>query len=274
MANINENTISRILSGLTTLNGSSVKMFIATGYIDSGDTLADFIPDHTSNSITVTAIRTTGSYDYYNGMVYLSAFKISFSNITTDYSSQYAIVGTYIDSGSPSTNYVISTDILYNPMVSGPTYYYFDNSRIFYLRDSDSSKNLYRNFREKLLTGTLGNLQTANIKIALVDNTYSGNFSINNHQYYSDISSYVVANEVVPGIYISGKSLKSSSSSITFTELTGTIVSGAIFYIDTGDNSTSTLIGYYGSDYISNTPYYPSGSTVTFKLYSNTIFDL
>lgn len=282
MSILNTNTISRVLSGSTILNNSPIKVFITAEAHDGKNTLADFAPLFTSNSVTVTSIRTNNAFHSTDGMVYLSAYKVSFPNITTDFSSTYNIrYITYIDSGTANTSYILTVDEHYSPVpFYGPTDYYFNNiSSVFSLRDSNQNKFLFRHFRHRLMTGGLGNLQQANIKVALIDNTYDNLSNINTHQYYSDIYPNVVGIAPVPGIYIHGKSLKSSTAFIAFPNLggnTGKTVAGAAFYIDSGDPATSTLIGYYsGSTYLVNTPYTSNGSTVTLKLYSGgTIFEL
>lgn len=275
MAYVNTNTLSKMLSGLVTLDGSSVKMFItreSLGSLESKNTLADFTtPDFFSNSVTVTAINSN------TGMVYLSAYEVYFTNITIDYSAEYNVYFvTYIDSGTPSTSPVLTVDTKNLPNISGPTFYNYNSRGILYLSDVDLSRCLFRNFSEQLMKGTLGDLGASNIKLALMDSTYNAVFDIATHKHYSDISSHVVATQAVNGAYVStAKSLRTTDPYISFPNLTGSTVEGLVFYIDTGVASTSTLMCYYyGPGYISNIPYTPNGSTVTVKTFGDVIFQL
>lgn len=115
----------------------------------------------------------------------------------------------------------------------------------------------YRKGAEKVLQG-LVNFSTANIKAALVKNTYVKNLAAD--EFYSTIAPYVlntpqtlVSKTIVTGVF--------DAADITFTAVTaGDVSDGVILYIDTGSAATSSLLAYI--DTITGFPLTTNGGDV------------
>lgn len=99
----------------------------------------------------------------------------------------------------------------------------------------------YRKGAEKVLQGGI-NFSTANIKAALVKNTYPQNLATD--EFYSTISAYVLntpqtlaSKSIVTGVF--------DAADITFTAVTaGDVSEGVVLYVDSGSAATSPLLAY------------------------------
>lgn len=280
MATILRSSLNMMLSGSIFFQSSGIRMALSTENPWEGTQPKRFLSDigvinHTSNTVFPNIVRDTGAYDSTRS-VYLCAFKLTFSDVTTDYTNRYANFYLYLDSGNPSTSPLLSYHNPYSPDIYGKVEYTFSNqTRVFRLRDFSFSSNrtLFRTFREKLFKNEIGNLQTLNIKVALMNQSYA--FNVQTQQYYSDISSNVVAtSNQINNLFIEDGSLKSGTSFIGFLNLTGPQINSTVFYIDSGDPTTSLLIGYYDSTTITGFPFIPDGNNFTLRLNANTIFQL
>lgn len=277
MATIVRSTLDRMLSGSIFFQSSGLKMAISIQNPFSTPIrfLSDIVTiDHTSNTVIPEIFRETGNLNS-TASVYLCAFKLTFPNVTTDYLNLQTYIYFYLEGETSSTSPILSYQSLYSPSILGKVDYTFSGQRVFRLRDISSNRTLFRTFREELYKNKIGNLQEKNIKIALMNSSYV--FNIQTQQYYSDISSNVVAtSNQIPNLFITDGSLRSGTSFIEFSNLTGSPVQTTVFYIDSGDPSTSLLIGYYDqTSFTPNLPYTPDGSNFTLRLpSSNIIFQL
>jgi hypothetical protein len=94
--------------------------------------------------------------------------------------------------------------------------------------------------RQKFLEGSIAFL-TDTIKVALVTNAYTPNLA--SHQWFSDISAFVVGTPQTLGSKGSGSGV-ASGANVTFTAVPGgSTVSYVVLYKDTGVAGTSALIG-------------------------------
>ena len=99
----------------------------------------------------------------------------------------------------------------------------------------------YRKGAEKVLQGQV-NFSTANIKAALVKNTYAQNLGTD--EFFTSISAYVLntpqtllSKAIVTGVF--------DAADITFTTVTaGDVSEGVVLYVDTGSAATSPLLAY------------------------------
>lgn len=120
------------------------------------------------------------------------------------------------------------------------------------------SNVLYTKGAEKILSGAI-NLSSDTIKVALVKNTYPQ--SLSTHEFYSDISAYVVGTPQTLGSKsVSGG--KWDAGDPTFTAVAaGDTLEAIVIYKDTGVAGTSPLIAYI--DTIASFPFATNGGDIT-----------
>jgi hypothetical protein len=117
---------------------------------------------------------------------------------------------------------------------------------------------VYPLYKQVLLQAGI-NLATSTVKAALVDTgvyAYSGT-----HQYYSSISSAVVANSAA----LTGKTFTNGlfgSADPTFSAVTGPTAEALVLWVDTGTPSTSPLIVFRDTA-VTGLPVTPNGGDLT-----------
>lgn len=86
------------------------------------------------------------------------------------------------------------------------------------------------------------NFLTANVKVALVDNTYAVNLAT--HEFYSDISAFVVGTPVaLANKALVGKAVDADDVTVVAPPAGDTVLA-AVLYVDTGVAGTSPLVAY------------------------------
>lgn len=134
------------------------------------------------------------------------------------------------------------------------------------------ANTLYDEARRLFLEAGI-NWLTDDIKAILIDaDSYSPNFS--NHKYLSDIPS---SSRVTPGVLLTGKETvggAADANDVTFSSVSGPSVEAVVLYVDTGSDSTSTLIAWL--DTATGLPITPNGGDiiVTWDSGTNKIFRL
>lgn len=131
------------------------------------------------------------------------------------------------------------------------------------------SNALYPAAKEDFLRGNL-NLVSNTINVSLVSNTYT--FSAG-HTSRADVPN----NAIIDTATLVGKSVANGvfdATDITYITVTGNTVSSVLIFHDTGDQSTSRLIGYV--DTANGLPITPTGLNITlqFSNLANRIFTL
>lgn len=272
MADFNIRTISRILSGEFSLDNITIGTFITREDISNKNVVGDFTSIEYFSLPTNPAVVVTeaGAYSF-SRSVYLSAFKTTFSDIVTDYTNESLWFCTFLSGVDLNSSYILATQSIFNPSIIGQIDFSFSNSQVLRLTDYSNTYNLYRKFREKLFKNQIGNLQSLDIKLALVDTTYS--HDIETSEFYSDISSKVVASATIPGIFIQNDSLRTTAKYVKFTAVSGATFNNVVFYVDSGNPATSPLIGWYGPSSLNNVPFTPNGSDIYASL-NGLLFDL
>lgn len=131
---------------------------------------------------------------------------------------------------------------------------------------------LYPKWKQSIIQGTAGNSLTGNLKVALVDTgtyTYS-----NTHQFFSSITG-VAGTPVALGnkSYVDGV-LKADN--VTFGSVPGgNNCEALVLYIDDGvAASSSPLVAYIDSGFISGMPVTPNGGDITVTWNASGIFAL
>jgi hypothetical protein len=271
MASPNNKTISRLLSGQLSLDNITIGTFITRENTNNKNHVGEFtnIEYFSAPTNNVKIITDTGGYEFSNS-AYVSAYKTTFNDINTDYANENVSFCTFVSGVNLNSSYILTQQDIWSPSIVGNVNFNFSNSQILRLRDYSDSYNLFRKFRERLLKNQLGgNIQNLTIKLALLNTTYSHNIE---SEFYSSISSKVVTSTTIPGIYIDDNSLRTTTPFIKFNTVTGATISDAVFYIDTGNPSTSVLIGWYGPDVLNNVPYTPTGESIYFAFNNKTLF--
>lgn len=111
---------------------------------------------------------------------------------------------------------------------------------------------------EKLLKGTLGDLSTAVMKIALVSTAYTENLAAD--EFYSQISSVVVGvDQTLTGVTVTGGKFKCNSPVWTAVPA-GDVIECFVVYKWTGDPATSPLIARIDS--VSGLPFATKGGDI------------
>lgn len=99
----------------------------------------------------------------------------------------------------------------------------------------------YAKGAQRILTGTI-NLSTANIKVALVKNTYIQDLDAD--EFYSDISAHVVSTPVaLTGKAVAGRTFDADDATFVAVPV-GDVCEAIVFYVDTGSPATSPLFLY------------------------------
>ena len=267
---IPSSTIFNYLSGTIDISGSKIFGAALTPNYTSGE---EYLSDITgiTNTVRVPAVLQRDTTSFGSGSVYLSAGQVFFPNVIAYNSYSYSFLFTYLSTGNPSNSRILNVAV-YFPAAGGYTVFSYNESKVFYLQDTNS-QGLFRNFRAKLLSGSLGNIANLNLNVALLSTSYS--FDINAHQYISDISPYIVSTAAVSGVYLTypNQVFTSSSNFMAFNGVpAGATVKNVIVYNNTGNIATSDLIGYYNDN--SNTPLTSHGSMIYFRFNSGLIFQL
>jgi hypothetical protein len=270
---INASTVNEILSGNIALASSTIRSLIS---LESNTPVKNYLTDfetidYISEPFNTSLSASSGGYDI-SKSVYLSAGSSLFNNITSDYTGQTVYLYNFIDTGSPGNSRILSYQVFYNPTIMGITYFKINDNNIFKLVDgSYSYRSLYRDFRVKLIAGSLSNLQNLNIACALLSTTYVPNIE---HTSYSNISSYIVSQASVPNVYIADGGLKSTQNYIMLPSSSG-LISTVVFYISSITPENITLMGYYNTgSTLSPAILTATGTDLYLRLYQNTIFDL
>ena len=266
---IPSSTIFNYLSGTIDISGSKIfGAALTPNYTGAEAYLSDITG--ITDTVKVPAILQRDTTSFGSGSVYLSAYQAFFPNVTP-YDGDNSFLFTYLSTGNPNTSRILDVAV-YLPPAGGDTVFSYNNSEVFYLQDTNY-QGLFRNFRAKLLSGSLGNIANLNLNVALMSTSYS--FDIDAQQYISDISPYIVSTAAVSGVYLTypNQVFTSSSNFMAFNGVPASAtVSNVIVYNNTGNNATSDLIGYYNNN--SNTPLTSLGSTIYFKFYNQLIFQL
>lgn len=118
---------------------------------------------------------------------------------------------------------------------------------------------IYPKYKEALLTGDTNiSLTTGTVKIALVD---TGTYTYSSaHQFYSDLSG-VTANSTALGTKTVTDGYFDSANA-EFTAVSGNESEALIFWIDTGNGSTSRLVAYLDTN-VTGLPVTPNGGDIT-----------
>jgi hypothetical protein len=118
---------------------------------------------------------------------------------------------------------------------------------------------IYPKYKEALLTGDTNiSLTTGTVKIALVD---TGTYTYSSaHQFYSDLSG-VTANSTALGTKTVTDGYFDSANA-EFTAVSGNQSEALIFWIDTGNGSTSRLVAYLDTN-VTGLPVTPNGGDIT-----------
>lgn len=123
---------------------------------------------------------------------------------------------------------------------------------------------LYPLFKERLLSGSI-DLTTVNIKVALLDNSYTFSTA---HDFFNDIvgqvgssSPNLTSKTITDGTF--------DAADTTINSVSGNEIVQLVFYRDTGTASTSLLIGFI--DGLSLTP---NGNNINIIWHANGIFAL
>ena len=276
MANFIGSTISTLLCGgiISNLASATIRSLITSDSQDDNSVLSQvtFNSDsYISAPYTTQLVRDTGSTFISSSGTYLSASSTSFANITSNIyegSSNYYITN-YIDTGNPSTSYLISYESEITP-IQGFTTYTIDDNKLLFFRDTGySSSFTYRYFNELLITNAVGSLST--IGIALLSNTFPRNINNTN---YTEISSFIIAETTVKPYIESSTSYSNLKQSgfVSLTALSAGSVGSAIFYTNpTSAPSSRTLIGIVSGSSVGATYTTTQGSVVYFKPYQSTI---
>ena len=134
------------------------------------------------------------------------------------------------------------------------------------------ANTLYDEARRLFLEAGI-NWLSDDIKAILIDaDSYSPNFS--DHKYLSDISTSA---RVTSGVLLTGKETEggaADANDVTFSSVSGPTVEAVVLYVDTGSESTSTLIAWL--DTATGLPITPNGGDiiVTWDDGTNKIFRL
>ena len=279
MATIYGSTISTLLCGkiISDLTSATIRSLITSDSTADKSVLSDVTLDgdsYISAPYITQLVRDTGSTFTSSSGVYLSASSTSFANITSniyDGSSSYYITN-YIDTGVPSTSYLISYESKNTP-IQGFTTYTIDDNKLLFFKDTDiDSRFTYRYFNELLITNAVGSLST--IGIALLSVTFPLNINNTN---YTEISSFIIAlTTVSPYIdtYYGASNLKQNGF-ISLAALSAGSVGSAIFYTNpTSAPSSRTLIGIVSGSSVGATYTTTQGGVVYFKPYQSTILSI
>lgn len=280
MANFIGSTISTLLCGgiIPNLASATIRSLITSDSQDQNSVLSQVTFDsdtYVSAPYNTQLVRDTGSTFSTSLGVYLSASSTSFANITSSIydGSNPVHITNYIDTGNPSTSYLISYESTYTP-IQGFTTYTIDDNKLLFFKDTGSNSNFtYRYFNELLITNAVGSLST--IGIALLSNTFPRNINNTN---YTEISSFIIAETTVKP-YIGYSSYSTSNLKqngfVSLTALSAGSVGSVIFYTNpTSAPSSRTLIGIVSGSSAGATYTTTQGSVVYFRSYQNTILSI
>ena len=279
MANINGSTISTLLCGgiISNLTSATIRSLITSDSPAGKSVLSQVTFDsdtYISTPYSTQLVRDTGSTFTSSSGTYLSASSTSFANITSSsYSGSTYYITNYIDTGNPSTSYLISYENKSTTIQGFTTYTIDDNKLLFFKDTNNTSRFTYRYFNELLITSAVGSLST--IGIALLSNTFPRNINNTN---YTEISSFIIAeNTIQPYILSSSNScdLKTNGSFIPLTANSTGSVGSVIFYTNpTSVPSSRTLMCIISGSSVGATYNTTAGSVVYFKPYQSTILDI
>jgi len=96
---------------------------------------------------------------------------------------------------------------------------------------------IYPKFKEALLSDTVGNLTAANIKVALLSSAYTYNAA---HDHLDDLTGIVATSGNLTGITVTNGTL--DAANVTITGVSGSAITQAVFYVDSGVAGASKLI--------------------------------
>jgi hypothetical protein len=244
------------------------------------------IPNHQTNPRAI--LNKTGhlgksTYDtsFGNGVA-LSASPTVFQNITGTKTFNSAI--TYQIGSSDSDSLVASFHNLGQQIVApaSKTLTWGAFNSVFIIPDKGNNQStttdFYRKARLKLLTnGFTPNIFTPNaLKVALLNGNYIPNYV--NHEFYTDIEPYVVAERTIKQIYLNHVNgiAYLHSEPVIFPNLVGDTITQVVVYSNGGDPNTNSLIcrifpkisGY------TDLPYTPTGESVELVFHNNIIIIL
>jgi len=126
---------------------------------------------------------------------------------------------------------------------------------------------------QKLATAGLGDLSAVTVKVVLVTSSYTPTQS--SDEFYSAISSYVLGTPIALSsktVAVNGTGIVFDAADVTFTGIASGTATALVFYIDTGTESTSPLIGYDST--ATNLPFTFTGTDVTLVLSSSGVITL
>lgn len=125
------------------------------------------------------------------------------------------------------------------------------------------ANKLYPLGKDYILTN--GGIVTGNVKAVLVTTVTSK--GANNYYPQSDsdqfLSAVPLASRIAPPIALTNKATNQgaySADPVTFPAVTGSSTEALVLYLDTGNEATSPLVGYF--DTVAGLPAQPSGSDI------------
>lgn len=130
---------------------------------------------------------------------------------------------------------------------------------------------IYDKYKQSLLSGTANvALDSETVKVSLVD---SADESFNStDQYYSDVvTAGVVATATLQNVTVTNGVL--NADDVSFSSVSGDTSEALLFWIDTGNTSTSHLVAWIDTN-IDGLPITPDGSNVDITWSASGIFKL
>lgn len=134
---------------------------------------------------------------------------------------------------------------------------------------------IYDKYKEALLNGSANtSLTSETVKVSLIESNTSVEPFTSTDEFYSDVTS-VVATATLTNVTVTDGVL--DADNLTFESVTDTTVDGyadaLLFWIDTGNTSTSRLVAWMDSD-INGLPITPDGANIDITWSSSGIFKL
>lgn len=129
---------------------------------------------------------------------------------------------------------------------------------------------IYPKYKEALISGSTDvALSTGTVKVSLVDFQTQGTVYDPTHQYYSDISSFVISTATITNTTVTNGVF--DGDDVSFIAVTGAESEALIIWIDTGTPTTSRLVAFLDTG-VTGLPITPSGGNIDVEWNASGIF--